>query len=273
MSKRKFFHDFTKIVGDIYLRNDLAKDPRNITKALLRRSPNGVVRGYGALAIRGFSLLTNDWEPIVGVPELKHEVKTQKGKILRREEPENVLRRGDVKLVDHYQALRDVFSLHGLNKFEEQVALIDHLGRQNHQLIPGLQGKQGFEEHRGFVNIFAESPPESIVRVRLYQAGMWSFFPQLRVDYQDAHYFLDLGDPLSRIAIEYNGAWHYNSDTRAKDSLRKNALKNVGWDVYEITAKIVNNQVLWERFLAEIRRARDRKLAERRRRLPISTVD
>lgn len=272
ITKWKFYKHFTKISGTVFLRNDLIDDPHLVTQALLKRVPNGILRGYAALKQRGYELLDDDWMPFISISGDRTKKLASKGTIIRREDPEKTLRSGDITLVTDSQALIDIFTLHKLHNFENQIALIDHLLRQRPDLYQEIAAEPELQKHAEFADAFAESRPESRLRVRLHLLGYRNFIPQIRVDHEGSVFYLDLADPVWRIALEYNGGWHYNSEQRARDSYRKNALKSAGWDVFEITAKTLNNTGEWEYFLQQIGVTLKRKQAERRRRLPMQTV-
>lgn len=272
LTKWKFYKHFTKISGSVFLRNDLANDPDLVTQALLKRCPQAVLRGYAALKRRGYQLLDDSWMPIVSIPANLGRKPTNVGKIIRRETPENLRRSGEITLVSDSQALLDVFSLHGLDSFEHQVALIDHLIRQCPDLKQEIANVPELQKHAQFADEFAESPPETRLRVRLHMQGYCNFMPQVRVELEGRRFYLDLADPVWGVALEYNGGWHYTAEQRAKDSFRKNALKNAGWDVFEVTSKTLQSQQAWDYFFQQVKVAIQRKYADRKRRLPMQTV-
>lgn len=271
-SRRTFNKLFTKITGFVYLKNDLINDPNLVTQALLKRCPEGVLRGYAALKQRGYLLLDDQWMPIISVSGDLNRRDCSRGEILRRIEPENTLLSGNIRFVNDVQAIQDVFDLHSLNDFEDQVALIDHLIRQRPELFQELIQEPKLKKHTQYANPFAESPQESRLRVRLHSLGYHGFIPQIHVEYDGQSYFLDLADPLWQVALEYNGGWHYTSEQREKDSHRKNALKSAGWDVLEVTSKTLQNPNSWNNLIQQINSALRRKHAQRRRRLPMQTV-
>ena len=102
--------------------------------------------------------------------------------------------------------------------------------------------------------------------------GYRNFMPQVRAELEGRRFYLDLADPVWGVALEYNGGWHYTAEQRSKDAFRKNALKNAGWDVFEVTSKILQSQQAWDYFFQQVTGAIQRKFAERRRRLPMQTV-
>ena len=82
----------------------------------------------------------------------------------------------------------------------------------------------------------AESPPESVCRVRLALAGFHAV-PQHVV--RDARGFVarvDLALVELRIAVEYDGAWHGDGRQVARDRERLNRLREAGWIVVHVTA-------------------------------------
>lgn len=84
----------------------------------------------------------------------------------------------------------------------------------------------------------AESRPESILRTRLRDAGDHAWVPQYPVPAEGNRHFIDLADPHHRIALEYQGAAHWDDPARRQaDADRVNRLRRAGWTVIEITAK------------------------------------
>ncbi len=83
----------------------------------------------------------------------------------------------------------------------------------------------------------AESPPESVLRVRLILAGLPAPVPQYEV-MQGARFIarVDLGWPERKVAVEYDGAWHGAPGQLGKDRRRLNALIKAGWTVIHVTA-------------------------------------
>ena len=87
----------------------------------------------------------------------------------------------------------------------------------------------------------AESPPESIVRVVLSEAGI-AVEPQHVV--QDGSRFVarvDLAVPSRRLAIEYDGRWHRLGTQPAKDRQRSAELRRCGWSVVVINADLLGD--------------------------------
>lgn len=84
---------------------------------------------------------------------------------------------------------------------------------------------------------FAESQPESRVRVLLALAGLVPV-PQYTVRDRTGTFVarVDLAFPEQRVAVEYDGAWHAEPGQFAKDRRRLNRLVAAGWTVIHLTA-------------------------------------
>ncbi len=85
----------------------------------------------------------------------------------------------------------------------------------------------------------AESPPESVVRVRLLALGL-TVVPQLvvRTD-QGFAGRVDLAIERLRLAIEHDGRWHGDMTQFAADRARLNRLSAAGWTVLHVTAEML----------------------------------
>lgn len=259
ISRRAFYKTHRKIVSDIYLHEQVADDPAKITDALLMRCPHGVLRGFAALQNRSFTLNLDDWMPIISIPRGSPPVATASGRIVRLVERDIVTINGR-RSVTAVQSMVDIFTTpDGWGRWrdgallEEQVALTDHLLRQNQDLLAILRRDPRTKTVASLANPLAESRPESMVRVRLHQAGLTSWKPQIKVRGRDKFYFVDLGDPLLRVGIEYQGAHHFDREERAADAQRANDLSWAGWTIMEVTSVILSSDVKWQRFLNRVR--------------------
>lgn len=86
------------------------------------------------------------------------------------------------------------------------------------------------------VDARAESAPESRVRVALVLAGLGPV-PQFQV-VQDGIEIarVDLGFPGARLAVEYEGAYHFDEDQIVRDDARYARLRAAGWTVIRLAA-------------------------------------
>lgn len=82
----------------------------------------------------------------------------------------------------------------------------------------------------------SESPPETLTRLLLVAAGL-APVPQYRV--MSAGVFVarvDLAFVVERVAIEYEGSWHWEPGQLRRDRQRLDRLTAVGWRVVHVTA-------------------------------------
>lgn len=83
----------------------------------------------------------------------------------------------------------------------------------------------------------AESPPESMLRLRVVRAGLPAPEPQLEVWHRGRFIArVDLGWREAKVALEYDGAWHANPGRLGPDRKRLNDLVAAGWTVIHVTA-------------------------------------
>jgi very-short-patch-repair endonuclease len=106
----------------------------------------------------------------------------------------------------------------------------------------------------------AESPAESRMRVRLHKAGYVGLQPQQVI--RDAHggwiACADLGDPVARIAVQHDGAGHFERGRRQweHDVQRDELSRREGWQVVVSTARDdASPQLLLEKVRAAYWRA------------------
>jgi hypothetical protein len=82
----------------------------------------------------------------------------------------------------------------------------------------------------------AESPPESRVRVALVLAGLT---PVPQCDVFDGDEWLgrvDLAFPEAKLAVEYEGAYHFEDGQIVRDDARYARLRAAGWTVIRVSA-------------------------------------
>ena len=83
----------------------------------------------------------------------------------------------------------------------------------------------------------AESRPESRLRVYLVLDGLDPVPQYVVCDWQGVVARVDLGFPLERLAVEYDGEWHGEWRQIGTDRDRLNRLHAAGWDVLFVTAR------------------------------------
>lgn len=83
----------------------------------------------------------------------------------------------------------------------------------------------------------SESPPESWVRVALVQAGIEGFVPQFEVSFGGSFLArVDFAWPELRLALEYEGAHHFDGLQIVRDDERLRRLVAAGWRIIRISA-------------------------------------
>lgn len=100
----------------------------------------------------------------------------------------------------------------------------------------------------------AQSPPESVLRVRLVFAGLPPPIPQHPVRLPSGLVLHpDLAWPSFKVAVEYDGRWHADPDQLHRDRRRLNQLVNAGWLVLHVTSHRLNRD--FPAMLQEVRAA------------------
>ncbi|BAU94785.1 hypothetical protein N24_0523 [Corynebacterium suranareeae] len=250
MTRRQFHKKYTRVVGSIYIDKNYVDDPIAVVDALLKRFPNGVIRGFASLHLMGFKLLDEGWVPEISIPLESSNVATVIGKTVRRKTPDAYLIK-ERRTVDAVQAVKDVLVK---LEFEQQIALLDHLVRQTPKLYPILEESNEFKGTLEWVSHFSESRPESIMRVRIRQAGIVGFEPQIGVSVGGQMRFVDLGNAELQIGLEYLGAVHFDSaEKRAQDSDRQNDLRSVGWVLIEVTWRDLKDHARWLHLVEKVK--------------------
>jgi hypothetical protein len=121
----------------------------------------------------------------------------------------------------------------------------DMLGRElvtNAELASWLREREGSRGWRRAALAFsladgrAQSPPESVIRVRLIRAGLPRPEPQYPISLPGGiTLHPDLAWPKFRVALEYDGAYHADPSHLELDRRRLNLLVGAGWVVLHAT--------------------------------------
>jgi very-short-patch-repair endonuclease len=162
--------------------------------------------------------------------------------------------------------LRTAWNTAALEPLGTAVAALDAMVRAGAVTLPDLfdlartgAGHWGVAKVRRAVDLVdprAESPPESRVRVALVLAGLRPV-PQCPVDVGGFVVHVDLGFPEARLAVEYEGAYHFEDDQIVRVDERYERLRAAGWTVIRLTAADLRDL---DGVLARIRAALDRRL-------------
>lgn len=156
----------------------------------------------------------------------------------------------DVDVLDDVpvtNAVRTAWDVAALEPLGTAVAALDAMVRAGSVDLPALtaraadgSGRWGVRRVRRalpFVDARAESPPESRVRVALVVAGL-APVPQYEVRHDGV--FLgqvDLAWPEAKVALEYEGAYHFDGSQIVRDDARYARLTAAGWWVIRVSAQ------------------------------------
>jgi Protein of unknown function (DUF559) len=143
-------------------------------------------------------------------------------------------------------ALRTAWDVAALEPLGTAVAALDGMVRAGavdraalHTMAETATGRWGLIRVRRAVPLVdprAESAPESRVRVALIMAGL-APVPQFEVF--SAGLLLgrvDLAFPEARLAVEYEGAHHFEETQIVKDDVRIARLESAGWRIIRLSA-------------------------------------
>ena len=159
------------------------------------------------------------------------------------------LRPGDVDVIDDVPVsspLRTAWDIAALEPLGTAVASLDAMVRTGSVTTDQLTamaengtGRWGVAKVRRAVPLVdprAESAPESRVRIALVLAGL-DPVPQFEV-FARGHFLarVDFGWPEQKVALEYEGAYHFDGVQIARDDDRYVRLIAAGWHVIRISA-------------------------------------
>ncbi|WP_336923739.1 DUF559 domain-containing protein [Aquipuribacter sp. SD81] len=124
--------------------------------------------------------------------------------------------------------------------------------------VAGGRGRRGVRTARRALPLLdgrAESPPESVLRLLVHEAGLPRPVPQLVVTGPDGRAVarVDLGWPDQRVAVEYDGRHHMEAGQWQRDLRRRERLEELGWRVVVVTREDLAHDPLGT--AARVRRA------------------
>lgn len=129
------------------------------------------------------------------------------------------------------------YLISGANRRDEPLATTADL-REAMLRFTGCHGANLRQIALPMLRTGVESPAESALRLIIVQAGMPEPVTSCPVPTQHATLHADLGYPHLKIAIEYEGAYHFETIEQArKDISRHEAMRAAGWTVILATAR------------------------------------
>jgi hypothetical protein len=144
-------------------------------------------------------------------------------------------------------AVRTAWDVAALEPLGTAVAALDAMVRAGSVTVADLlilmergAGRWGISRvRRAFplIDPRAQSAPESLVRVALVMAGLTPI-PQYEVRDGCGRFVgaVDLGFPEARLAIEYEGAYHFEDNQIVRDDDRLRRLEAAGWRVIRLSS-------------------------------------
>jgi hypothetical protein len=105
-------------------------------------------------------------------------------------------------------------------------------------LKAGHRGSRKVRRAFALADARAQSPPESVLRVRLAMAGLPDAVAQCPISVASGLILhSELGWPQFKVAVEYDGQWHATADQLHRDRRRLNQLAAAGWLVLHVTSE------------------------------------
>lgn len=254
--------DFVKIADELWLPADHPADFESLSVAFSRLYPNSVLTGWSAAKLHGIT------PPDNAVPELcvGPVGRRRRGLRIRRYPiPESAIevRRG-VRLTSRR---RTAFDLARLSDHLDGVLAVEKFYRRGFTQrefadeVESGRGAWGIVRARRVLDDAhpkSESPRETETRLFLRDAGFTALIPQ--VELRDLGYRLDLADPRTKIAVEYDGIHHGDPLQQSKDRVRRNRLQAAGWIVIVLDFRIFRSQL--DSLVRQVRAAYERRAFE-----------
>jgi hypothetical protein len=236
---------YRRLVHGVYADPSLPVDHRLHCRAVALLLPDGAaIAGHSAAAWHG-APFAGVQDPVTAICPPHVEWKGPRGvRVHRSQTPFHVVT--DPDYVPVTTPLRTAWDTAALEPLGTAVAALDAMVRTGavraEELVAmthAAVGTWGVTKVRRAVELVdprAESPPESRVRVALVLAGLRPV-PQFDV-FEDSEWLgrVDLAFPEARIAIEYEGAYHFEDGQIIRDDVRYARLRAAGWTVIRLSA-------------------------------------
>jgi hypothetical protein len=236
---------YRRVIHGVYSDPSIPLDHRLRCRAVALLMPPGLaIGGHSAAAWYGAPCAAaHDPVTVLRPPDV--EWKGPRGvRVHRSQTPFDVVR--DADDVPVTPPLRTAWDTAALEPLGTAVAALDAMMRARSinsdeltaMTLTGV-GQWGVAKVRRALDLVdprAESPPESRVRVALVLAGL-SPVPQLDV-HEGGEWLgrVDLGFPEAKVAVEYEGAYHFEDGQIVRDDVRYARLQAAGWTVIRVSA-------------------------------------
>ena len=235
---------YRRLVHGVYADPEITFDHRLRCRGVALLLPTGaVVGGHSAAAWYG-APFAGTFDPVTVISPPTLEWKGPRGvRVHRSRSRFDVVT--DPDGVPVTTAPRTAWDVAALEPLGTATAALDAMVRAGHVQIAELSamavagtGQWGVAKVRrafALVDPRAQSAPESKVRVALVLAGLQPV-PQYEVCGGANPIHVDLGFPEARIAVEYEGDYHFQGDQIVRDDARYARLRALGWTVIRLAA-------------------------------------
>lgn len=234
---------FTQVFRDVYIPAgrplDLAERSR---AAHLLLPPDGALGGYSAAALLGAVCGSANAPAEIVAP--RGDVRKRRGLIVRQAALVPV----ELCVVDGYRVTtppRTAYDLGRRLQLVESVVAVDALSRVG-RFAPstllhgpvGARGRRRLQDAVALSEPLAESPMETRLRLLLVLGGLPAPAVQFRVvDGQGVvRARVDLAYPAARLALEYDGEYHFDAEFSRRDRHRDLELGDIGWHTMRFTS-------------------------------------
>lgn len=126
----------------------------------------------------------------------------------------------------------------GLTRRSTALSTLDQL-HETRRRFAGCAGSRKMQEALPLLRTGVESPSESLIRLKIIRAGFPEPVTACPVETAARLYTSDLGYPEWKIAIEYEGEYHFTGgiEQARRDASRHEAMADAGWIVLRATAR------------------------------------
>ncbi len=258
MSRHQLRLDYRPIVRGVWLRSDQVADFGVMSVAAGMLHDEAVLCGWSAAHIWGNPYRPQDCEPEIVAPIAGN--RRYEGVCVRRVQidPEEIV---DLDRTRCTNLARTAIDLGRFNPREQAVAALDAMQQVRPTMLDEVRAElKRWENHWGIgkaiaalklVDPLSESPWETRLRLILCDECLCGWVLQFSV--MGGRYRLDIAWPHLKVAVEYDGAHHRESEQHAKDLARWNRLRAAGWIVIAVTA--TNMMADRDEFVAQVRTA------------------
>lgn len=235
---------YRRLVQGVYADPSLALDHHLRCRGVAMLLPRGAaIGGHSAAAWYG-APFAGTFDPVTVVRPLDIEWKGPRGVRVHRSQGRFAVVRDDDG-IPVTSALRTAWDVAALEPLGTAVAALDAMVRAEALELDDLRatamagtGQWGVTRFRRAISLIdarAMSAPESKVRVALVLAGLRPV-PQYEVCGGRHPIHADLAFPEARLAIEYEGAYHFEGDQIVRDDARYARLRDLGWRVIRLSS-------------------------------------